>query len=133
MQHSSSKIYAPISAGELVDKITILSIKSVKIKDSAKLENVLTELNFLLECRDKNLKPSSELGKLTNNLQVINEKLWYIEDEVRKKEKIHDFGEEFVQLCRSVYLTNDERSAVKRNINMLYNSEVVEEKSYTNY
>lgn len=122
-----SHVYAPISIGELIDKITILEIKKEHI-NGEKLKNIAKELQLLKDIiQDRNLKINV---KLINNLQEINKKLWQIEDQIRTKEKKQLFDEEFIELARSVYLENDRRSYIKKEINLKYNSEIIEEKSY---
>jgi hypothetical protein len=123
-------IRAPVSAGELLDKITILLIKQERIGDEAKLANVRRELELLGAVRQKSIPESAELTKLVAELKRINEKLWDIEDDIRKCESASEFGKKFVNLARAVYRNNDERSALKRRINELLGSAIVEEKSY---
>ncbi len=120
----------PVSAGELIDKITILEIKLERIADEAKLANVRKELDALRAARAEAVLASAELADLTAALKAVNEKLWEVEDEVRKCEAVGDFGHRFVTLARSVYKTNDERVGLKRRINELLGSPLVEEKSY---
>jgi Family of unknown function (DUF6165) len=122
-----------VSAGELIDKITVLQIKSERISDPAKVENVRNELNVLSAARDTALPASQELNALTVRLREINETLWQIEDDIRDCERAKDFGPRFIELARSVYVTNDRRADVKREINGLLGSELVEEKSYAPY
>ncbi len=127
------KILVEISPGEMIDKITILSIKSDMISDEDKLKNINYEHSILLKTRDKFLPQSPELEKLSFNLREINEKLWKIEDEIRDCENRKDFSETFIDLARAVYITNDERSNIKREINLLLGSKLIEEKSYQSY
>lgn len=122
-----------VSAGELVDKITILEIKAERIADPAKLANVHRELRSLTATRREALPRSEELDELTAELRRINERLWEIEDDIRDCERKREFGERFVELARAVYRTNDRRAAAKRRINELLSSELVEEKDYTDY
>lgn len=122
-----------IAPGELIDKITILEIKTERITDKAKLENVRIELDTLEQARDATLVSSPELNDLTKQLKAINEQLWDIEDHVRDCERDKEFGERFVELARSVYKSNDKRAALKRDINVLLGSHLVEEKSYSEY
>jgi hypothetical protein len=122
-----------IAPGELIDKITILEIKRERIKDVAKLANVKTELDLLTAARDQAIKPSAKLFELTADLKKANLALWDIEDQIRICERDQDFGPRFVELARSVYHTNDHRSAVKRRINELLGSKLIEEKSYEDY
>jgi hypothetical protein len=116
--------------GELIDKITILEIKAKHIGDAAKLSHVRTELETLRAAWDRTIVPSEDLAALTAELRAINQALWKIEDEIRHCEQVGDFGPRFVELARSVYKTNDHRAAVKRRINQLLGSELIEEKSY---
>jgi tetratricopeptide (TPR) repeat protein len=120
-----------ISSGELIDKITILEIKSQRIHDVAKLNNVHTELEVLMEVYDRDLRPSKQLTALSDELRRVNEMLWTVEDELRQCERDQDFGPRFVELARSVYRHNDRRSVLKRQINELLGSRILEEKSYT--
>ena len=122
-----------VSAGELVDKITILEIKAERIADPDKLANVHRELRSLTATRREALPSSEELDELTAELRRINEQLWEIEDNIRDCERKSDFGERFVELARAVYRTNDRRAAAKRSINELLGSELVEEKDYADY
>jgi hypothetical protein len=123
------KILAPISIGELYDKISILEIKSEKIIDTVKLENIKQELVFLTQL----LNEKVEREPLFSELKQVNLKLWEIEDEIRICEKKKDFGQNFIELARSVYITNDQRFKIKNKINLKYNSLIVEEKSYEKY
>lgn len=129
----------PCSYGELIDKITILRIKRDKIADVTKLANIHTELQ-ILESKVEGLTAVytdevviNQLNQYFNCLKLINLKLWDIEDSIRECERNKDFGEAFIELARSVYMTNDERSDVKRQINVLLGSRIVEEKSYKEY
>jgi len=131
--NSSRPILVEIAAGELIDKITILQIKSERIQDVAKLQNVRQELNVLTQARDDLLPHSDSLTAATAELKRINETLWDIEDEIRGCERRQDFEVRFIELARSVYMTNDQRAAVKRQINDLSGSRLVEEKSYAAY
>lgn len=122
-----------VAPGELIDKITILEIKSARMDDPAKLANVRAELALLAETRDEEVPESAELEMLTERLREANEALWVIEDDIRACEAADDFGATFVELARSVYRTNDERARIKREINELLGSAIVEEKSYKPY
>ena len=123
-------ILAPVSLGELIDKITILEIKKEKI-DSSKLNNVLKELHYLnIVLKDINVNVDQSLIK---KLKKINRVLWDIEDEIRNKEFLKKFDESFIKLARLVYLENDKRSSIKHEINSKYNSSIIEEKSYKKY
>ena len=133
MKNSSIKkkiINAPISIGELVDKITILEIKKNKLQNS-KLENVLKELSFLRKLMEKHQIEITD--DLYTQLKEINLTLWNIEDQIRIKEKNKEFDNIFIELARSVYFTNDKRSEIKKRINRLSNSEITEEKFYEEY
>jgi len=125
-----SDILVPISPGELVDKLTILRIKSEQIKDDAKLANVRHEFEALQAIADEKLPQGENLSKLWNQLYEINADLWAIEDDIRACESRSDFGPAFIALARAVYVTNDERSVIKRRINLLMGSQIIEEKSY---
>ena len=120
-----------ISPGELIDKLTILDIKSARIKNEQKLANVRYEREILTRSRDEAIEPSASLDRLTEGLREVNESLWEIEDEIRLCEQRGDFGERFVELARSVYKTNDRRAELKRSINELLDSPLIEEKDYT--
>ena len=126
-------ISVEIAPGELIDKITILEIKKEHMTDVAKLENVHIEWVTLTKARDTHIKKSPEMAKLTASLKAVNEELWTIEDDIRDCERSSDFSEKFVQLARNVYITNDKRSAFKRNINICLGSRILEEKSYADY
>ena len=122
-----------VSAGELVDKITILEIKAERIADPDKLANVHRELRRLTAARSEAIESSAELDDLSAELRRINERLWEIEDDIRDCERKSDFDERFIELARAVYRTNDRRAAAKRRINELLGSELVEEKDYADY
>ena len=125
-----SSILAPVSLGELIDKITILEIKQIHMT-GLKLKNVDKELKLLRKIlQDENLEIDIDL---INNLKEVNNSLWEIEDNIRIKESNQKFDKEFIQLARSVYKENDKRASIKKEINQKYNSELVEEKSYNNY
>ncbi len=128
-------IQAAISLGELIDKITILEIKAVNIDDQAKLKNVNHELNVLNAQVESLLDDAgkAKLSPLKQALKDINQELWVIEDDIRDCERAKDFSDKFIQLARAVYVTNDKRAAVKKDINLAFGSELVEEKSYKNY
>ena len=132
MKNSSIKkiINAPISIGELVDKITILEIKKNKLQNS-KLKNVLKELSFLRKLMEKHQIEITD--DLFTQLKEINLTLWNIEDQIRIKEKNKEFDNIFIELARSVYFKNDKRAEIKKRINRLSNSEITEEKSYAEY
>lgn len=122
-----------VSLGELVDKITILEIKKKNINDKEKLEKINFELNNLLT-KLKKLEIDTEAFKdLKTRLKNVNQELWIIEDDIRKLEKEKTFNQDFINLARSVYFTNDKRFELKNQINNLFNSAVAEVKSYENY
>ncbi len=127
------QLLAPVSPGELLDKLAILEIKRERIKDPAKLDNVEHEWRVLTELwADAHLEAEG-LNEMRAKLKSINESLWEIEDEIRVCESNKDFSDRFIELARSVYHTNDERAAVKKKINLALGSRLVEEKSYTDY
>jgi hypothetical protein len=128
-----ARIHVPVSAGELVDKVTILEIKSERIADAGKLANVRRELAGLSAILEPMLAAHADLGPLKSDLRAINETLWQIEDDIRDCERARDFGPRFVELARSVYRTNDRRAGAKRKVDELLGSEIVEEKSYQDY
>jgi len=128
-----SQISVPIAHGELIDKITILEIKSERIGDSAKLANVRIELDLLNETWHADPSSHADIAAERAQLRGVNEALWDIEDRIRLKEKAKAFDAEFVELARSVYIRNDERAAIKRTINQKLGSRLVEEKSYQDY
>ncbi len=129
----TTSVTVEIAPGELIDKITILEIKLQCITDEAKLQNVRTEWAVLKKSRDATLPCSAELEELTAKLKKVNEKLWTIEDDIRNFERRRDFSDEFIQLARAVYLNNDDRARLKRSINELLGSNLIEEKSYAAY
>ena len=125
-----SSILAPVSLGELIDKITILEIKKIHMT-GIKLKNIEKELKLLKSIlQDKNLELDIDL---INSLKEINKNIWEIEDNIRIKESNKEFDKEFVELARSVYKENDKRASIKKEINLKYRSELIEEKSYKNY
>jgi hypothetical protein len=128
-----SPITIPISAAELVDKITILRIKLSTIRDSSKLHNIQHELSLLEQAfKDYALDDDEVLG-LMNALYVINKRMWDLEDAIRIKEAQQCFDQEFIAIARSVYATNDKRSLIKQRINQLVSSAIIEEKEYASY
>jgi chaperonin cofactor prefoldin len=129
----TTRPFAPVSWGEIIDKITILEIKSDRLQDPAALQNVRFELAELNRIVDDNFAADHEILQIKQRLREVNEALWEIEDQIRDKEQQKDFGTEFVELARSVYITNDKRSSVKRAINELTLSDVCEEKHYAKY
>ncbi|HEX7370146.1 MAG TPA: DUF6165 family protein [Rhodanobacteraceae bacterium] len=128
-----SLISAPVSHGELIDKITILEIKSERMSDAAKLANVRDELQLLGELWKNDAASSIDIASERAELKRINEALWEIEDEIRLKERDQAFDARFIELARAVYHTNDQRAAVKRAINLKLGSRLLEEKSYQDY
>ena len=131
--NSANKIFAEISVGELLDKISILEIKQANIKDQNKLEIINKEHASLKDTLDKNVKITDEINSLYEKLKNINTKLWGIEDSKRDCERRKDFGEEFIRLARSVYVENDTRAKIKNEINKLSGSNISEVKSYDKY
>jgi hypothetical protein len=129
----SAEISVPISPGELIDKITILEIKAERILDTTKVANVRTELQLLESTWRSSPHAAHDIAAEWSALRAINAKLWDIEDRIRDKERARTFDDEFVQLARAVYVTNDERAAVKRTINVKLGSKIIEEKSYAKY
>lgn len=126
-------VLVPVSWGEIIDKITILEIKGERLADPAKLANVNRELAELVAVRDREFPGHAGLAALGAELKAVNEGLWVIEDDIRDCERAKDFGPRFIELARAVYVTNDQRAAVKRRINDLLGSDLVEEKSYAAY
>jgi transcriptional regulator of nitric oxide reductase len=126
-------IKVPVSPGEVLDKITILEIKSERISDPEKVANVRVELALLQETWAENIKDSDVIKDLHAELKEINEALWEIEDDIRDKERAKEFDEQFIELARAVYVTNDQRSQVKKELNLHLGSEIIEEKSYQDY
>ena len=127
---ATGPIRVEIEPGELIDKITILEIKTERIGDPEKLRNIVVELTELKQARDGALRPIAALDQLTGQLKAVNEALWQVEDEVRDCERQKDFGPRFIELAHSVYSHNDRRCALKRQINLLLGTRLVEEKSY---
>ena len=128
-----SLIQVPVSYGELIDKITILEIKARQISDPAKLANVRNELDLLNATWANDSASQTDIGDERARLLAVNEALWDIEDRIRLKERAQAFDGEFIELARAVYFRNDERAAVKREINLKLGSQLVEEKSYQDY
>ena len=129
----TDEIKVPISPGELLDKVTILRIKSQRMADPSKLKNVRLELASLEEIWRNSPYGRADVTADVEALQKVNESLWVIEDDIREQERRQDFGAEFVRLARAVYFENDERAAIKRRINLNLGSSIVEEKSYAEY
>lgn len=128
-----ANVHIPVSLGELVDKITILEIKRSKITDEAKLRNVLRELDLLEHIWSVSKLDRSLIDAEWLQLRAVNEGLWGIEDRKRLKEAAASFDAEFIALARAVYFENDKRAAIKRKINEILGSDIVEEKSYSSY
>jgi hypothetical protein len=126
-------ILVPISPGELLDKITILRIKAARITDAAKVANVQRELTQLEKTWKDSGAGAVDLVAEEANLTRVNEQLWVIEDEIRDEERARRFEKKFIELARAVYITNDERAAIKKRINTALGSSIVEEKSYQKY
>lgn len=126
-------ILIPVAPGELLDKITILRIKVARIEDPSKRANAARELAMLEKVQAADISASDELARLEAGLRGVNEALWEIEDAIRDCERAQDFGPGFVKLARDVYHQNDRRAALKREINLLLGSAIVEEKSYASY
>ena len=129
----NNNLRVAVSWGELIDKITILEIKSQKLVSEMALANVRKELTLLTAAAEKNLSEIQIVLELKSKLRMVNEALWEIEDSIREKEERQEFDDQFIKLARSVYKRNDERAAIKREINRLLDSEIVEEKGYKHY
>jgi hypothetical protein len=130
---SVNEVLVPVSPGELIDKITILRIKSRRIADPRKLANIHAELEALLSTWRGHPYSRQDVSAEEHALQTVNERLWVIEDDIRDKERAQAFDAEFIGLARAVYFENDERAAIKRRINEKLGSSIVEEKSYRDY
>jgi hypothetical protein len=128
-----SEIKVPISPGEMLDKITILRIKSARMADPKKLANVRLELDALERTWGASAYATADIDSELTALLKVNERLWVIEDDIRDKERAQAFDAEFIRLARAVYFENDERAAIKRRINDKLGSSIVEEKSYAAY
>jgi Family of unknown function (DUF6165) len=128
-----NEIKVPVSPGELLDKITILRIKSQRMSDAAKVANVRVELSALEDTWSASAYAKIDIGAEVSALMAVNERLWVIEDDIRDKERAQAFDAEFVRLARAVYFENDERAAIKRRINTALGSSIIEEKSYRDY
>jgi hypothetical protein len=128
-----NELLVPVSPSELLDKITILEIKSERIDNSEKVVNVRYELELLSKIWSNSVKKDKVIENLRQQLKAINEKLWEIEDDIRNEEGQNRFGRRFIQLARAVYVTNDKRAQIKKDVNLYLGSEIVEEKSYKNY
>jgi hypothetical protein len=128
-----NEIKVPVSPGELLDKITILRIKSARMRDASKLANVRTELEALERIWSASPYAAIDVASEVSALLAVNERLWTIEDDIRDKERAQSFDGEFVRLARAVYIENDERAAIKRRLNVKLGSSLIEEKSYADY
>jgi len=126
-------IEVPVSPGEVLDKITILEIKSERINDAGKLANVKRELELLQASWRQSVDEDETVRRIHDELKTINEALWEIEDDIRDKERAREFDGRFIELARSVYVTNDQRANAKKELNLYLGSEIVEEKSYQDY
>ena len=126
-------IRVPVSPGEVLDKITILEIKSERMDDPEKVANVRIELELLRESWAAAVSGDSVIDDLHDQLKRINEALWEIEDDIRDKERLKEFDQRFIDLARQVYFTNDRRSQVKKELNLHLGSRIIEEKSYQDY
>ena len=133
MINESKKIQSEISAGELLDKISILEIKRDKIKDQSKKEEVKKEYNVLKKAQKSNIKTNEEIEKLFSEIKKTNLTLWDIEDKIRICEKQKDFGKTFISLARNVYINNDKRAKIKSEINKILGSNIREIKEYADY
>jgi hypothetical protein len=127
------ELLAPVSPGELLDKITILRIKSARMNDAAKLVNVRHELGVLQKLWSNGIPQHADLSAHESALEAVNARLWDIEDQIRDEERASRFGARFIELARSVYVENDERARIKKRINEALGSSIVEEKSYSKY
>jgi hypothetical protein len=128
-----NEIKVPVSPGELLDKITILQIKSARMRDAGKLANVRTELEALEQIWSASPYAAVDVAGEVGALLAVNERLWVIEDDIREKERAKSFDGDFVRLARAVYFENDERAAIKRRLNVKLGSSLIEEKSYAEY
>jgi Family of unknown function (DUF6165) len=126
-------VEVPVAVAELIDKITILEIKTERFRDATKLANAKAELTLLYERRAATVGTDPALSAIEARLKAVNERIWELEDTIRECERQQDFGPAFVKAARSIYRTNDERAALKREINMTTGSQLIEEKSYAAY
>lgn len=126
-------ILVPVSPGEVLDKITILEIKAERMDDPVKVANVKVELALLEETWAQSVTSDQVIEDLHDQLKQINEALWEIEDDIRDKERVKEFDQQFTELARKVYFTNDRRSDVKKKLNLHLGSQIIEEKSYQDY
>jgi hypothetical protein len=123
----------PVSFGEVLDKITILEIKAERIADPEKVKNVRLELDELSANWNQVVQDQTAISNLRSQLKAVNGELWVIEDDIRDQEAAQDFGQTFIELARAVYVTNDKRAAIKKEVNLALGSRFVEEKSYQDY
>jgi len=133
MTNKSKKILSEISAGELLDKISILEIKLDKVKDENNRKEIIKEYDALKEVKNLNIDLTTEIEHLFKNIKEVNLTLWNIEDQIRIYEKNKNFGQEFVDLARNVYLNNDRRAKIKSEINKKLGSNIKEIKQYVEY
>ena len=133
MTNKSKKIVSEISAGELLDKISILEIKLDKIKNQNRQQEISKEYKILQKTKEMNIESTQEINQLIEEIKIINLKLWEIEDKIRVCEKNKDFGKDFIELARAVYLTNDKRAKIKSKINEMVGSNIKEIKEYADY
>jgi len=133
MTNKSKKIVSEISAGELLDKISILEIKLGKIKNQSRQQEISKEYKILQKTKEMNIESTQEINQLIEEIKIINLKLWEIEDKIRVCEKNKNFGKEFIELARAVYLTNDKRAKIKSKINEMVGSNIKEIKEYADY
>ena len=133
MLNKSKKILSEISAGELLDKISILEIKLEKIKDKNSQEEIIKEYNMLKETQNSSIEFTDKIQELFESIKETNLKLWKIEDKIRICEKNKDYGKNFIELARGVYFTNDKRSKIKSEINKILGSNIKEMKQYVKY
>ena len=133
MKNKSKKILSEVSPGELLDKISILEIKLIKISDKISQEEIKKEYKILKDVQNLHIDQTDKIKKLYNELKEVNLSLWIIEDKLRICEKNEDFGNEFIELARGVYLNNDKRSKIKLEINKLLESNIREIKQYVDY
>ena len=133
MVNKSKKILSEISAGELLDKISILEIKLDKVKNKNSQERINIEYKMLMKARDSNIEITEKIRQLIKDIKEVNLNLWNIEDKLRICEKNKNFGQDFVQLARNVYFNNDKRAKIKSEINQLLGSEIREIKQYVDY
>ena len=133
MTNKTKKILSEISAGELLDKISILEIKLKKIEDKNNLKEIKKEYKILQKIQNSSIKFNDKIMKLFNSIKKVNIKLWNVEDKLRICEKNKDFGKKFIELAREVYFNNDKRSKIKSEINKILGSNIREVKQYVNY